>query len=758
MIDRRPHRLVYTLVPAAACLLALLLATHAAGAAQPGQIRPTPTPQIGPLASTVGINGALCTYATVGAAMAAAGDGDTLYLTGGQTYYERLGSVDKDLTLVAALPDCSGLAPAGAVVTIDGGGASVTQGGLLSIGPLHTLTLRHIRLQNAGATEGGIAYVGPGAALVLDGCQITDGQASSAGGGVFVADGGTLTLSGGSAIYGNDAASEGGGILVTGRCTVGLSGSSVISGNTSSVGGGMYVRGAGSTIVISQSRVDENHTTSAGGGIRLYGDSVLALTGSTLNQNTSGDAGGGLAVYRGQVTMDGGEIAGNDAGLTVGGGIMQQGGAITLTGTLIDGNTAQNWGGGIYCSAGTLLLQTGPGNEGSLSQNEARLGGGLYAGGGTIEVRGLPGAPWTIAGNHVTNAGGAGAVFTGTQLSLVGDVRVQGNQAPGSGGGFYVGGGTLWARPSGGVAPALGPGNTSTAGSGGAIYLAGGTLHLEGVTLGVPGGGNSAAWSGGGIYAEGGTVLLDDVQAAGNGAGEGGGAIYADGSRVTIRAGGTGCNPHRLPGGAYCSAFRENQGGAGGAIYLDHSTTDIAGTVFLSNQGDPSSPGSALLVYGGTASVTNTLFSDNNVSVVHIEAGGVYHSHSSTYAGNSGWPLYVFSSARVTLTNNIIWSNDLNPYYQAGAAVSGTCNDTPALLGGAGNISVDPHLVTDGHGDYHLAADSPAVDACGSGPGNDLDGIFRPHNGDGIPSAAEYDMGAFEYHRETVYLPVAIRQ
>ncbi len=40
----------------------------------------------------------------------------------------------------------------------------------------------------------------------------------------------------------------------------------------------------------------------------------------------------------------------------------------------------------------------------------------------------------------------------------------------------------------------------------------------------------------------------------------------------------------------------------------------------------------------------------------------------------------------------------------------------------------------------------------------DLDGAARPYDAGSTPSAAGYDMGAFEYHLERVYLPLTVRE
>ena len=62
------------------------------------------------------------------------------------------------------------------------------------------------------------------------------------------------------------------------------------------------------------------------------------------------------------------------------------------------------------------------------------------------------------------------------------------------------------------------------------------------------------------------------------------------------------------------------------------------------------------------------------------------------------------------------------------------------MPGGSG----DPLFYTSLKGPYHLLANSPAVDACLDNVSTDLDGGSRPINSDGIATASENDMGAFE--------------
>jgi hypothetical protein len=75
---------------------------------------------------------------------------------------------------------------------------------------------------------------------------------------------------------------------------------------------------------------------------------------------------------------------------------------------------------------------------------------------------------------------------------------------------------------------------------------------------------------------------------------------------------------------------------------------------------------------------------------------------------------------------------------------------------GAVNVRASPAFVDPELGDYHIAADSAAIDAgVNAAVTTDIDGETRPHH-------SGYDIGADEYIgpllvRRRLYLPVALR-
>lgn len=97
--------------------------------------------------------------------------------------------------------------------------------------------------------------------------------------------------------------------------------------------------------------------------------------------------------------------------------------------------------------------------------------------------------------------------------------------------------------------------------------------------------------------------------------------------------------------------------------------------------------------------------------------------------------------------SSVVWRN-VNPYASgpsncAGCVVSYTL--TTAGIAGEGNLAGPPVFSDDAGHDYWLAAGSPGIDAgVDVGMRDDLDGIPRPLDGDGVSGPAP-DMGAYEF-------------
>jgi hypothetical protein len=178
--------------------------------------------------------------------------------------------------------------------------------------------------------------------VTLSGLTITNGNASSRGGGIRNDE--SLTLIN-STVQGNTTTTSGGGLAAIGPVTVV---NSTITGNLAPRGGGLYTYSSSSLI---NTTVSNNSTSTGLGGGIANRNGILTLSHSTITDNTA-SGGGGLYSY--------------------------SGGAINLTNSLVAGNTAINTLGGheINVNAGTITANNnnllGHGGE---TNSEAFQGG-----------------------------------------------------------------------------------------------------------------------------------------------------------------------------------------------------------------------------------------------------------------------------------------------------------------------------------------------------------------------------------------------
>jgi predicted outer membrane repeat protein len=415
----------------------------------------------------VGINGGACVYPTIGAAITAASSGDTIYLPSG-TYYETLGIIDKDLTFTAALADCSGADPS-AGVAIDGSDASAIRGGMAEIDSDCTVTFNNIYLSNAGASYGGILYVGQDATVILDDSKVAYGSASAFGGGIRVYINGTLRLINGSSIHLNETTGTGdgggiavyqGSVIVTDKSTVGLGSASntsadkgggiysddstiqihedgmIVANSATNEGGGIYATGTSQIWLSRGGRIGDayiglGNNAVAGAGAYLLGDSILYLQadGHILNNSASGDGGGVYADAGAVVAIEGNSRIADNRADDNGGGIYTHASLVsTINGHIMD-NWAGNIGGGIAARYGsTVTLRALMGTEIIGGCNPAALAANTYC----SEVKGNEAESWgagiyverseltVISTAFLNNEGLNGASSPGTAI-LIGE-------------------------------------------------------------------------------------------------------------------------------------------------------------------------------------------------------------------------------------------------------------------------------------------------------------------------------------------------
>ena len=185
-------------------------------------------------------------------------------------------------------------------------------------------------------------------------------------------------------------------------------------------------------------------------------------------------------------------------------------------------------------------------------------------------------------------------------------------------------------------------------------------------------------------------------------------------------------------GGIRCSSF-------GGLI------TNISNCMIFGNSA--SNEGGGIYCQGRSPQIINCMISGNYAG---SNGGGIY-SYSNTLirsctitqnkASGLGHGVYCAGTGNTTLTNSIVWANQVpgaNQIASYSGSVTVSWSDIQGGWPGQGNIAADPLFTSD----YHLTGDSPCIDAgdpCYASPGGtDIDGEQRVSNG-------RVDMGADEF-------------
>jgi hypothetical protein len=273
--------------------------------------------------------------------------------------------------------------------------------------------------------------------------------------------------------------------------------------------------------------------------------------------------------------------------------------------------------------------------------------------------------------------------------------------------------------------------NTANAGDGGGLAVRGSngvTIrkntfqgNIAGITTNGEGGGLSLYDS----LAEVSDNLIQNNQAASAGAGFGGG-LYSQFGEVNLSA----------------NIITDNAAEFGAITFEQNSNVMLANNIIAKN------PAGGVFVRGSASNPLAGSLVNNTIA---------QNGKEGVYAGwfNSGY-------SRLTLTNNIIVSHsigifaypDLNPNVVTATHTLFFGNDDDTA--GATITSTEaindskPLFVDSGGRDYHLRANSPAVDAGISVPWltTDIDGDARPW-----PAGGYYDIGADEVYWRRIYLP-----
>jgi hypothetical protein len=372
---------------------------------------------------------------------------------------------------------------------------------------------------------------------------------------------------------------------------------------------------------------------------------------------------------------------------------------VSMTGVTIRNGNA-TWGGGIYLgSASTLALSSS-----AVVSNTATWGaGGIRNSGGTLTVSD------TIVMDNVAGEGGGAGVYNGGGTLTISNSTIVSNVASGGGGGgISIGGGTLTILNSAVIS------NTADD-QGGGIASWEGTLVISSSV--VSGNRVRGAYAkGGGIFSDDATVLTN-VVVSGNTADDDGGGIHNQDAMTMTN------------------------------VTVSGNTADYGGGIFNT--------------WILTLTVVNCTITDNQIPLGGNRAGGIQNYGNVTFrntilAYNQGANCWSDVPPDATLISN---GYNLDSGATCGFSGVGDMHNTDSMLGpladnGGPAIGLGQPMLT-----HALLSGSPAIDAVTEGgcPNTDQRGVSRPMDGDG-DGTATCDIGAFEFERRKVYLPVILNE
>ncbi|MFN0205503.1 MAG: immunoglobulin domain-containing protein [Planctomycetota bacterium] len=340
----------------------------------------------------------------------------------------------------------------------------------------------------------------------------------------------------------------------------------------------------------------------------------------------------------------------------------------------------------IWVAAGTYRPDLGTGNRSltfQLVNNKAVFGG--FSGTETMLSERLPESNITI---------------------LSGDIGVAANAIDNS---FHVvtGSGTGATAVLDGMIISSG---TNESGNGAGVFVVSGGPRIINCTIT-----NNSAIDGAGAHADGGTTVFDGCRFVSNVASGLGGGVRAVSGGAIIKN----------------STFSQNVAVSGGGAAVSGGAV-IANCSFLANQAS-SLGGGVLTTTTAGANCINVTLSGNtaaNGAGMHISANATVSNATMANNTASASGGGIRAAAAVTLSNSILWNNnDVAGQTQAsqiviagGSAAMNYCivQGLTGSLGGSGNLSIDPKLVSargadliagTADDDLRLTAFSPCVDA-----------------------------------------------
>ncbi|MCX7552256.1 hypothetical protein OS175_00065 [Marinicella sp. S1101] len=402
--------------------------------------------------------------------------------------------------------------------------------------------------------------------------------------------------------------------------------------------------------------------------------------------------GAGIGIKDGDVSLVGFEVLinDNDSSAANGGGLSCEGANnfVYFDGsTLITNNKASNDGGGIALYDQCSMIMDG-GTLSNIQGNNARNGGGVFVNNAYFTYNSTVDGPARIRLNQASNDGGA-VYATGAQsIVLIGSGIFESNSATVDGGGFYV---------------------DNLAGMNVGFQVRNGSL------LPV-----NCYWSGGKC-----TSIINNNSTFG-------GAIYAE------------TNGSLSVQHAYVEGNRADFGVVGYAF--NTGSLDIIGSYITAN-------GNSGLNAGGISSSDFHLFiGSNGGTVSNLTEINIMES---TIADNAVVDEILISfQSDLTVQASIIDETNLNTIYDdsSGRTESFQClvvHDATGLVNTNNVVVANPRFLNRSNGDYHLAADSPAIDLCDQifdvSSVRDIDGDLRSFDDPTAANQAGFaDAGADE--------------
>ncbi len=295
----------------------------------------------------------------------------------------------------------------------------------------------------SGESTSGVFGFAYGETVMLSGLTIANGNAEAGGG---IANSGMLTVA--NTVFLNNSATVSGGGIFNGTATainespngIGSSDMTVTVSSSSSFPAVPFVAQIGAEQVqVTAVNTSTNQWTIVrgfngttavahpnGSTIFVLG-TTLTVTGSTFSGNSAGNSGGAIESEFATLIASGSTFAGNSA--TAGAGIMQNDGALTVSNSTFSGNAASQFGGGLSVfDDGLTPIVSATVTDSTISGNSATYGGGLIVNGALALVD-------TTVANNVANSGSGGGfyLFGGSAVSLLGTI-VAGNSNNGTDG------------------------------------------------------------------------------------------------------------------------------------------------------------------------------------------------------------------------------------------------------------------------------------------------------------------------------------